>query len=232
MFKRNTTDAAYNKNSRDHPSKRRKNGANQKPVGFVRYKQPSITTPQTNYVDVAYALYPANTTGSITLLNTIAQGTTVNTRVGKRVMMKGLQMRGLAQGDSTCAISEWAFLIVYDIRPRGALPLITDILDTISPNSFLNDTNAQRFRILHRSSDVNVGNSATAGTDKVAFNIDEYMKIPKQYREVVFNALGTGTIADIDMGALYLVTVGGNAAGTADSIIGLGTRLRYWDSPG
>ena len=44
---------------------------------------------ETGYIDVAAADYVLDTTGSVTLLNTVAQGAAVTQRVGKKIVMKG-----------------------------------------------------------------------------------------------------------------------------------------------
>ena len=76
---------------------------------------------ETGYIDVAAADYVLDTTGSVTLLNTVAQGAAVTQRVGKKIVMKGLQCRGNLQNGSTANSNDVAFMIVYDKRPTGAL---------------------------------------------------------------------------------------------------------------
>jgi len=190
---------------------------------------------ETGYVDLALAGYPFDTTGSVTLLNTVAQGTTVNTRVGKKMIMKGLQVRGLSQNGSTALINDCAVIIVYDKRPTGALPAVTDFLVTASSNAFNNDANSGRFRILKREDFVLIGNTTQAAppvsngniTEKSACDEDWYLDLKSL--PTVFKALGTGAIADIEEGALYLVTVGNTAAGTAAATLFTGFRLRFSD---
>lgn len=192
----------------------------------------SATTRVANFVDVALGTYQCNTTGSIAHINIVPRGASQSERVGKKIQMKSLQTRGIVGSDTGTAISQAAYMIVYDRRPGGVLPAITDILNTISPNSFLNDAASARFKILYRWSNVNVGNSGTPNTDKTAFNIDSYMKFKGKSRFVSYANLGTGAIGDVDEGALYLVTVGGNVLGLTDSTAQLGFRLRYYDTQG
>lgn len=191
------------------------------------------TVPQAaNYFDTAFATYNCDTTGSIALLNPVPQGVTTTSRTGKKIQMKSLQCRGILQNGTTTGISQAAFMIVYDRRPAGALPAITDILNSVSPNSFLNDTNSSRFKILKRVDETMIGNASTLTTDSVALEIDFFMKFPKKYSVVSYKALGTGAIADIDEGAIYILTMGGNVAGTAASALNCGFRLRYYDTSG
>lgn len=186
-----------------------------------------------NYRDTTFAQYAANTTGAIACLNLVPQGATQTTRVGKKIMLKSLQCHGLMQADSTNALTQASYVIVYDRRPSGALPAITDIFDTVSPNSFLNDANSGRFKILKREDFTVIGNSTTgAATDKTAYAVDWYYKFPPKYAQTSYKAAGTGAIDDIDEGAIYLVTLGSSVAGTADALFGAGFRLRFYDQTG
>lgn len=186
------------------------------------------------YVDLAAASYVYNTTGTVTLLATVAQGTGVTQRVGKKIRMKGLQCRGYSQNDSTAIVNDIAYMIVYDRRPTGALPAVTDILVTAAPDSMNNDNNAGRFQILKRVDGLLLGNGSVTGavanalTEKTACSEDWYLDLGG--KEVVYKAAGTGAIGDIEMGALYLVTVGNNAAGTADAALQAAFRMRFLDT--
>lgn len=171
-------------------------------------------TAENKYVDLGQATYTMNTTGSITLLATIPSGVTVTSRVGKKVLLKSLQFRGTVFANAAGLINDVAFMIVYDRRPQAALPAITDILTGTTSSSMANDDNTSRFTILKRSNFCLSGNSGTAGqqTGTTIMDADFFLPILKICN---FNALGTGAIDDIDEGALYLVTLGGVAAGTA-----------------
>ena len=117
---------------------------------------------ETGYIDVAAADYVLDTTGSVTLLNTVAQGAAVTQRVGKKIVMKGLQCRGNLQNGSTANSNDVAFMIVYDKRPTGALPTVSDILVSASSSAMNNDANTGRFSILKRHDDILIGNLTAA----------------------------------------------------------------------
>ncbi len=184
------------------------------------------------YVDLALATYAMNTTGAIVLLATVAQGTTINERVGKKAVWKSLQCRGSISNDSAALVNDVSFLIVYDRRPTGSLPAITDILETARSNSFNNTQNEGRFRILKRVDHTLVGNSATAGqsTAMTAVNSDFFLDLKSA--KIVYKAAGTGAIGDIEEGALYFVTVGNVASGTTDANMTVSFRTRFIDIQG
>lgn len=188
-----------------------------------------VASKETGFVDLTAASYALNQTGSVTLIATVAQGASVNQRVGKKIQLKSLQIRGQISADTTTLAANCAFLIVYDRRPTGALPTITDILVSAAASSFNNDANSGRFSILKRWQNVVIGNVTTAGqaTDTSSYSIDEYLSL--RGLPTTFKAAGTGAIGDIEEGALYLLTIGDVAAGTTDANAFLGFRTRFLD---
>ena len=181
---------------------------------------------EAGYFDLANAAYACDTTGSITLLNPIPQGATQITRVGKKVMIKHLQLRGLLAANTATTIADTTYLVVYDRRPTAALPAISDILKNTTSSAFSNDDNTGRFRILRRSDAVLSGNSTTPTTGNEVRDVTEFIKVGLP---TVYKALGTGAIADISEGAIYLVTVGSNAAGTTAATLTTASRVRFLD---
>lgn len=188
-----------------------------------------VASRETGFVDVALVAYAMDTTGTITLINTVPQGASVNQRVGKKIVLKSLQVRGSAINNGTAIQNDVAHLIVYDKRPTGSLPSITDILNTATAASFNNDANSGRFVILKRVDFMLLGNPTAAGnlTDCTAVSHDFYLDL--KGLPTTFKAAGTGAIGDIEEGALYSVTVGTTAAGTAAATLGVGFRTRFMD---
>lgn len=186
-----------------------------------------VASRETGYVDLASAGYAFDTTGSITLLATIAQGASTSQRVGKKVLYKSLQLRGSYFPNTTAVVNDCALLIVYDKRPTGSLPAITDVLNSANANSFNNDANSGRFRILKRVDFTLSGNSTTPATDSCIVEADFYLNLRRL--PLTFKLAGTGAIGDIEEGALYAITVGTNAAGTTAASGTLAYRTRYWD---
>lgn len=183
---------------------------------------------ESGYVDTAAATYAMDTTGTIALLNVVAQGTSVNQRVGKKISMKGLQCRGSSYNNSAAIQNDVAMIIVYDKRPDGNLPAITDILVTATSKSFNNTQNEGRFSILKRIDYTQVGDTTgTQLTSNTANSLDFYLDL--KGKPVVYKAAGTGAIGDIEEGALYVVTVGSSGAGVGAAAANVGFRLRYYD---
>ena len=226
---------AYNKRRRSAPrtaayraTSRRSGSGRSMAVSTARSFRPrrarNVRDP--GYVDLASAAYALDTTGSVTLLNTIPQGAGTSERVGRRIALKGLQCRGRMENNSTATANDVAYLIVYDKRPEGTVPVVTDILETASSASMNNNDTSSRFRILKRVDNVLIGNSTTL-TDGYQKGADWYL--PLRGMQQTFNSAGTGAIGDIQEGALYLVTVGNKAAGTTAANLVVGFRTTYND---
>lgn len=184
---------------------------------------------ETGFLDVATATYAFDTTGSVTLLNTVPQGASVSQRVGKKIVLTSLQVRGNTFNNSAALWNDVAMLIVYDRRPTGALPAITDILNSVSSVSMNNDANSGRFVIVKRSDFVMIGNTTAAANISESAVVDASAYIPLGNKPTVYKAAATGAIGDIEQGALYLVTVGAVAAGTTAASAQLAFRLRFKD---
>lgn len=180
------------------------------------------------YVDLAAAAYNMDTTGTITLLNTIAVGASNQQRVGKRIMLKSLQCRGNQVTNTATGSTATAYLIVYDRRPCGVLPAITDVLDTSTASSMNKDDNSGRFRILKRVDRVLNGSAASNFSNRSGFEENWFLSLKNL--PMVFNSVGTGAIGDIDEGALYLITVGDTVAGTQAATGVFGFRTRFLDN--
>lgn len=191
-----------------------------------------VASKETGYVDLAFATYNLDTTGSIALVATIAQGASVNQRVGKKIMLKSLQVRGYLQNGAASYFNDCAVILVYDRRPTGSLPAITDVLVTANSSAFNNDANSGRFKIIRRWDFELIGNvtgtlATQQLTDCTAKTADDFVKL--KGLPTVFKAAGTGAIGDIEEGALYVITVGNNVAGTTAAQANLAFRTRFVD---
>ena len=187
------------------------------------YASPSIK--ETKYVDVATNITNLNSSSTnVILLSTIPQGSSQSQRIGRKAMLKSIQLRGRIYSSTTTTISGVRWALVYDAQSNKALPLWTDIFDTSTYDAMKRDDNKNRFFILKDNIGQVTGNSTTPATGGESFVIDCYVKINKP---IEFSTLGTGAIGDTVGGALYLVSIGEIAAGTAAAFMEFTSRLRY-----
>lgn len=197
-------------------------------------------TGEKKVIDVAAGTIQINTTGSFNLLNGCVQGSDYSNRIGRKIVMRSLYIRGFAfpEPSATAANSpsQQARMIIFlDSQPNGAAPAVTDLLNSATPASQLNLNNRDRFRVLRDQTFVFgpqvYAVSATAaptvtGTPSVA-DVNCYVKMG---HETIFNAGNAGTIGDINSGALYMFWIGSVTAGTGqDANAFVSSRVRFLD---
>jgi len=187
---------------------------------------------EAKYFDVAAGSIALNTTGSVTQLDSVPTGTTVNSRDGRKFKLTSFQVRGIAGNDTTGTSSLGAMYLVWDRQPNKALAGVTDILDAATPVAFAKRENVQRFKIIKKWRWCFNGNGATAGqqTATSAFDIDDYVKLPDECVAECTTADTTGAIGNRVTGALLLVCVGNKAGpATDDDYVTITTRVNFSD---
>jgi len=175
-------------------------------------------------IDTDVTAVTINSTGSVTLINGVAQGTDFTTRVGRKFNMKSILIRFLIYFGSTSILpSAVRWMIVYDKQANGAAPAVTDILDAATVTSNNNLSNRDRFLVVFDKIRV-LG--ATAANDNSMFYVKKYKRMAMETTNS-----GTGaTVGSISTGALYLVMVGDRTAGTtAARFESGGVRIRFTD---
>lgn len=197
---------------------------------YRKLNRRGVANREVNFTDSsADNTYVFNTTGTLRLPFVVPTGTTVSQRTGKKVLCKSLQCRGYVYANSAAIYNDCAILIVYDRRPTGSMPPITDILNTATSISMNNDANSGRFTILKRIDFSMVGDTTSGGvlTNTTAQSADFFVDL--KMRPTVYKTAGTGDIGDIEEGAIYAVTVGSNVVGTTAASGVLNFRMRYYD---
>ncbi len=198
-------------------------------------------------IDIAAANYlfrvPA-TASNVILLNGVQTGAAFYNRVGSRIEMKNLHIRGFVNNAATTIAQQGRLLIVYDRQPTGALPVISDILQsrdqagtaTTAGASEINLDNRDRFQIVRDMEYYLPPCTNTAGVltngpqfpaqDDQQFDINEFIKL-KELTTHFKSTSNPATIADIATGALYACFVSSSQDSTWQASIGF--RLRYND---
>jgi len=205
----------------------------------------NATTPTTNTL-VAWTL---NSTPKISPLNLITIGSSAWNRIGRKVSLKSVRVRGFitttGNANALTVPSYHRFLIIYDKQPNGALPVLGDIfLDQSSVaadssvslvTSGLNLNNRDRFEIImdkqHVLGPITAGgaNENAGFTDGDAFGcVDWFYKLKN--RETHYKADSSpAVIGDISTGCLFMVTFANYAAGGECYAFNASIRLRYSD---
>jgi hypothetical protein len=182
-------------------------------------------------IDTGYATYVCDNVGTVNVLNGVANGTSAVTRIGDRVTMVSIQLRGfIGPVDDTTADSMCRVMLVYDKSSNGgALPSITDILKDSNSASFNNLDNRRRFSVI-RDIKVAVGKSVNTATQAISnspniYPVDVYTKVNLP---VIYGGAG-GAIGDIQEGSLLLVTIGSTNPNAGGSFNGT-ARIRFTDA--
>lgn len=168
----------------------------------------------------------ATTTATIALINPCAQGTTGITRLGRSILMKGVQLKGLFKREDVTAttVQSVRFAIFYDKQTNGAAPVIGDffVSGTGSAPTWLRNLNTtDRFYcLLDKVINLDGAGGITIQTEEL------YRKLNLP---VHFKDSSAGDVTDIITGALWLVYAGNTAAGTDDMDVEIQTRIRFSD---
>lgn len=192
-------------------------------------------------IDIAGGLVNITTTGSFTLLNGIVQGTDINQRIGRKIILRSIFLRAYVYVEPAvnptspllAAAQVGRIMLVWDRQANATTPAVTDILQTVAVNAQLNLANRDRFVILKEKMFAfdpmiynTTASSSVASLNRTIVNVKIYKKL---WLESIFNAGNGGAVGDIQSGALYLFTVGSIAAGTTDMNIAYTSRIRFED---
>jgi len=201
-------------------------GSSRRPRRYLRRPRRLLqNVPEYKYMDTT--LSPGSTrcdtTGDVILVNGCARGDDVGDRIGRKIVMKSLEMRLYAYVTAGTGVDQTnRVMVVYDKQPNGAAPAITDVLVSISTTALKNANNDHRFNVLYDQTYYLNGSGES-----------DSAKIWKNYRRlnfpVQFNSGDAGTIADIQTGSLYFLVMGSEARGVTASQINGRVRVKFVD---
>lgn len=198
----------------------------------VRNRAPRIKGPinarqELKFVDTAAANYGCDTTGSVTPLNLLAIGDDYNTRDGRQVTIKSVQLKGLIKPTGTSTTNNKArVMLVWDNANNGGSgATIAQILSASSSYGFPLVNNAQRFTILMDRTYAVGFFGAAATASPVTYDLEFYKKM----NAVVQYSDTTAAITSIQNGALLLVTIGDQVAASG-SVATISARVRFVDN--
>ena len=139
-----------------------------------------------------------STTGAITPINTIGQGSDAINRIGNQVKMLGVLIKGAIGVGSTPTSAAVRVIVVYDKQTNGSTPSVSAILTTVSMAGMLNLDYKNRYTIIADE----CYHVESTGQQVVPVNIYRKMNLNTQ-----FTSTGT-SIADISSGSIYVITAG------------------------
>lgn len=165
------------------------------------------------------------TTGTVLLLNGVAQGTTAITRLGRMIKIRKIQFRLRQELQATSTLSEnFRCLIVYDKQTNAAALTSAQVLESDLVISPINLGNQRRFRILY---DRTIRCIGTGGPQSIEFVFSKTYKTPITTE---FNAGSAGTVADITTGSIYGIFISSGNVGVAAPVSYLWSRILFSDN--
>lgn len=185
--------------------------------------------------------FQVNTAGSISALCIPATGTDISSRIGRKITLKNLYIKGTffnepAGGvtDNTVGMNVGRMIVLIDWQPNGAFPAVTDILTSASPWAHLNLNNRDRFKIIIDKMFTLEPYKVAAGINLYTFGSPQAITF-KKYKKLNIDTIFNGTsmaddIATVNSGALLMFWVGNRTSGTADGNFVGETRVRYEDA--
>lgn len=189
------------------------------PLGSRGYQFNKAEVKAFDRVEFGYAC--DNNTASVFSIFTPIQGTAINNRVGTRVLLKSIYIRGYVMWNNflNATVPPWTgqmysnpgiirLSVVLDCQPNGGTAAITDIFDSTTPASQLNINYRDRFKVLKQkiwSFDPCVYDDVN---DRYAGYTNQ-CKVVKVYKKcnipVFFNAGNTGTASDVSSNNIIMV---------------------------
>lgn len=183
-----------------------------------------ISGSEMKFLDTTYSQGSDDAGQILGSANLIAQGAGESQRVGRKVMLKKISIRGYVQSANTANQNDYVRLICYlDKQCNGANAAVTDILETDAINSFNNLANKSRFKILR---DMKFSSKDYSTTGQVFMPFEENIKcnIPLEFDGA------TGAITEIRSNNIGFLLIGQQDTAANPFTVTYTTRVRYSDN--
>lgn len=168
--------------------------------------------PELKLIDVNASATDVTLAGTWQLLNGTSTGTDYQLRIGRKIRVKSIQLRGyLRPTDPTTVVPQrWDLYVIYDKQSDGSAPTTTAFLENSTAVSFTNLNNRRRFMVLGHICGYLGSNGANGALAPGGEAIDWGAAVDL---ETIYNGTG-GTIADIATGSIYLLSISSTTSGT------------------
>lgn len=181
-----------------------------------------LTKPESKFYEDFGGSLVEDGNATYVLMNPLVQGTDVENRIGRIVSLKAMELRLRFVINNAATASAVRCILVYDKQPNGAAFPLGSLLapgPTIPFDGVRNLDYRDRFIVLR---DWTV--SLSINGDRIK-NIHKYVKMALK---PVYDNSNTGTISDIQTGALYFVMVSNE--GTNFPAVTYSLRVRFYDA--
>ena len=145
--------------------------------------------------DVSTGTITVNNVGTSYLLNGLQRGDTLDSREGRQVRGKSLEMRFLQSISTSAVNTQMRYILVIDKQANAASPTFNDILTSTSVTAARNLDNRKRFVVLKDKQITLRDNNTSELFFKWYIPID---------CKTVYNASNVGDISDIETNSIWL----------------------------
>jgi len=162
----------------------------------------------------------------VSLVTPCVPGATAVNRLGRKILVKSLFIRGRIW--ATSGMTGAAFLriiILQDREPNGALPTIANVMATDEIVGLMNLNNGQRYKVL---GEIDLGGEGLSLANRIGATFQRYIKtnIVVSYKD----GAGAGDATDVLANGIYAVTyIGGGSMGAASCNMIANVRVRFVD---
>jgi len=165
------------------------------------------------------------TAGNQILLNGIAPGSSANQRIGMKIAIRSLEIRGYVRVTTVTGVDQTIRWNVFmDKQANAADPSIGSHLGSNSVNGLRSLTQRKRFKII-------IDKQYTLNGVGEGGSIRRFYHYIKFRRPIVaeYNAGTDGDIGDIVSNSLFFYQVGSEASGNTEALMYGNARIRYTD---
>jgi len=191
----------------------------------VRMRGPGASELKWIDINSTAAFNAATGVAALTLLNGCTLGSDATNRIGRKIVMRSLQMR-MSVLDTAVQAARFAgrVLVVYDSQSNGVAPTQADILQAATSwHAPMNLNNRERFKVIW---DKIFTIDSIQGSGNNPWICKKFKKLPNL--ETIFNSGNAGSVGDIQTGSLYMLTFAtGEAASTPGMVFY--SRVRFAD---
>ncbi len=188
--------------------------------------------PELKFFDTTKAATAAPVAGLIsdgTLLN-MAEGNTDQTRIGNKITLKSVMMRGAVRLPTTAGVASTSdvvrIFLFHDKQANGAAPAVTDILTSANYRAFNNVDNSDRF-LTFASFDAALdikcgagdGTTNEYGEATLSFFMKKQLNLPIKYKS------NNGDVTDLASSNIGVLTISKDGIVVVDYI----ARVKYTD---
>jgi len=183
-------------------------------VGKGVVRQLMLDCAQREWLHISSSITSGVSSGVVTPLNDLSQGTANSTRLGNQTRWVELEYCGYGYTPVTDASEALRFVIFKDTQPEGALPTVSELLCAANSSSCFNPDlvgNQERPRFVILSNVFRIWNNPGPFSTGAQNTLSEAISGRLRLDMTTTYEGNAGTYADIQTNGLYFLVIGNNS---------------------